>query len=56
MDRRPYSAWEQDNSGPRQWARERVREILRHHQPTPLDPQLAQELEKIIQFAQTSNR
>jgi trimethylamine--corrinoid protein Co-methyltransferase len=56
MDRRPYRAWEQDKSGPRQWARERVREILCHHQPIPLDPQLAQELDEIIQFEHTRNR
>ena len=56
MDRRPYSAWEQDRSGRRQWAREKAREILHSHQPIPLDPHLAQELETIIQFAETNKK
>jgi trimethylamine--corrinoid protein Co-methyltransferase len=48
IDRRPYSAWEADGKGPREWAVEKARWILENHQPVPLDPQLAAELSRII--------
>jgi trimethylamine--corrinoid protein Co-methyltransferase len=49
MDRRPYSAWEEDRAGARDRARQKARQILQTHRPTPLDPQLVDELERIIQ-------
>jgi trimethylamine--corrinoid protein Co-methyltransferase len=48
VDRRPYSAWEADRKGPREWANEKARWILENHQPAPLDPQLSAELRGII--------
>jgi len=48
VDRRPYSAWEADQKGPREFANEKARWILENHQPTPLDPQLSAELRRII--------
>jgi trimethylamine--corrinoid protein Co-methyltransferase len=48
IDRRPYSAWEADRKGPREWANEKARWILENHQPTPLDPKLSAELSRII--------
>jgi trimethylamine--corrinoid protein Co-methyltransferase len=48
MDRRPYSAWEQKRDGARQWAGEKARQVLKEYQPEPLDPQLGQELKRII--------
>ncbi|UCC87237.1 MAG: trimethylamine methyltransferase family protein [Anaerolineales bacterium] len=48
VDRRPYSAWEADRKGPREWANEKARWILEHHQPAPLDPKLSAELSRII--------
>jgi trimethylamine--corrinoid protein Co-methyltransferase len=55
MDRRPYSAWEQDRSGPRNWAREKALDILRNHHPAPLDPHLERELARIIDLAQEND-
>jgi trimethylamine--corrinoid protein Co-methyltransferase len=52
VDRRPYSAWGQDKSGPRDWAREKARHILHGHHPASLDPQLGRELARIIHVAQ----
>jgi len=48
IDRRPYSAWEADHKGAREWANEKARWILENHQPAPLDPQLATELSRIV--------
>ncbi len=48
VDRRPYSAWEADRKGPREWANEKARWILENHQPAPWDPQLSTELSRII--------
>jgi trimethylamine--corrinoid protein Co-methyltransferase len=48
IDRRPYSAWETDGRGPREWAVEKARWILENHQPAPLDPQPSAELSRII--------
>lgn len=55
MDRRPYGAWEQDRSGPREWARQKAMSILQSHRPEPLDAQLARELERIINFTEKDN-
>jgi trimethylamine--corrinoid protein Co-methyltransferase len=48
MDRRPYDAWQEGSDGPRDWARARAQEILGTHRPAPLDPQLLQELERVV--------
>jgi trimethylamine--corrinoid protein Co-methyltransferase len=48
MDRRPYSDWESQGDGPRDWARARAREILETHNPEPLDPRLSTELSRVI--------
>jgi len=48
MDRRSYHEWEQKQDGPRDWARQKARKILSTHQPDPLDPDLATELEHIV--------
>jgi trimethylamine--corrinoid protein Co-methyltransferase len=49
VDRRPYSAWEADGKGPREWANEKARWILENHQPAPLDTRLSGELRRIIE-------
>jgi trimethylamine--corrinoid protein Co-methyltransferase len=48
VDRRPYSAWEADRKGPREWANEKARWILENYQPTALDPKLSAELSRIV--------
>ena len=48
MDRRPYAEWETRREGPADWARQRALEIMRTHQPDPLDPLLERELDRII--------
>jgi len=48
IDRRPYSNWEADHKGSREWANEKARWILQNHQPVPLDPKLSAELRRII--------
>lgn len=48
LDRRPYSEWEARRDGPPDWARAKAQEILKSHQPAPLDPALAAELERIV--------
>lgn len=48
MDRRPYEAWEEKRDGAQGWARAKAQNILATHQPEPLDPGLAQELQKMI--------
>ncbi len=53
IDRRPYEVWEQKRDGSRDWARQRAQDILKNHQPDPLDPQLAAELARIIKAEET---
>lgn len=48
MDRRPYTEWEEKGDGARDWAREKVKNILATHMPEPLDPKLEAELQRII--------
>jgi len=48
IDRRPYSAWEADHQGAREWANQKARWILENHQPAPLDGRLSAELSRII--------
>jgi trimethylamine--corrinoid protein Co-methyltransferase len=55
MDRRPYSVWEQDRSGAREWAREKAQHILHSHHPAPLDPALDRELSRIIEATQANH-
>ncbi len=54
MDRRPYDVWQQKRDGARDWARVEARRILSTHQPDPLDPQLLQELGRIIATLETN--
>jgi len=54
LDRRPYSEWEEKRDGPRDWARAQAQQILKTHQPTPLDPALATELERIVAGVEAS--
>jgi trimethylamine--corrinoid protein Co-methyltransferase len=49
MDRRPYEQWQEKRDGAREWARQRAQDILKNHQPDPLEPRLAEELKHIIQ-------
>jgi trimethylamine--corrinoid protein Co-methyltransferase len=53
MDRRPYDVWEKERNGAVDWARARARQILGRHQPTPLDPKLGKEFERIITEVET---
>jgi trimethylamine---corrinoid protein Co-methyltransferase len=48
MDRRPYNVWEEQKDGAADWALAKARQILETHQPDPLDPAIARELQKII--------
>jgi trimethylamine--corrinoid protein Co-methyltransferase len=48
MDRRPYNVWEEKHDDGRDWALEKARQILKTHQPEPLDPAISTELKKII--------
>ncbi|HHS97992.1 MAG TPA: hypothetical protein ENK08_08875 [Chloroflexi bacterium] len=48
MDRRPYTEWQEKRDGPRDWAREKARQILATHEPEPLDPKVSAELKRII--------
>ncbi len=48
IDRRPYSAWEADPTGSREWANQKARWILENHRPVPLDPRLSAELGRIV--------
>jgi trimethylamine---corrinoid protein Co-methyltransferase len=48
MDRRPYEQWSEKKDGALETARERARDLLKNHQPDPLDAGLAQELKDII--------
>jgi trimethylamine--corrinoid protein Co-methyltransferase len=53
MDRRPYDEWEKERDGAGDWARARARQILATHQPSPLDPKLGKEFERIIMEVET---
>ncbi len=48
MDRRPYSAWQEDPGWARRTARERATTLLRTHEPEPLEPSVDAELDRII--------
>lgn len=48
FDRRPYNVWEEKCDGPRDWARQKAQDILKNHQPDPLDAKLSAELARII--------
>ncbi len=48
MDRRPYAEWEEKGDGARDWAREKVKNILATQKPKPIDPKLEAELQRII--------
>lgn len=48
MDRRPYSQWEEKKDNARDWAVNKARNILKEHQPEPLDPKISEEMAKII--------
>ena len=48
FDRRPYNVWEEKRDGPRDWARQKAQDILKNHQPDPLDARLSAELARII--------
>lgn len=52
MDRRTYEKWQEKGDGARDWARSKAKEILSTHKPEALDPQLSQELSKIIAKAE----
>lgn len=49
MDRRTYEEWRAKKDGPRDWAREKAKQILLSHMPEPLEDKIVQELKKIIQ-------
>jgi trimethylamine--corrinoid protein Co-methyltransferase len=53
MDRRPYNEWEQKHDDGRDWALEKAREILKTHQPQPLDVDVSNELKRIIRSVET---
>jgi trimethylamine--corrinoid protein Co-methyltransferase len=48
FDRRPYNVWEEKRDGARDWARQKAQDILKTHQPDPLDPKLSAELARIV--------
>jgi trimethylamine:corrinoid methyltransferase-like protein len=48
MDRRPYNIWDDKHDDGRDWALEKARNILKTHQPKPLDPIVSRELKNII--------
>ena len=48
LDRRPYGTWESAPDRARDWARTRARELLRSHEPVPLEAGLSAELDAII--------
>jgi trimethylamine--corrinoid protein Co-methyltransferase len=48
FDRRPYNVWEEQRDGAQEWARQKAHQILREHQPQPLEPALNNELSRII--------
>jgi trimethylamine--corrinoid protein Co-methyltransferase len=48
MDRRPYNVWEEKKDDGCDWALEKARNILKTHQPEPLEIKVSSELKKII--------
>ncbi len=48
MDRRPYNEWAEKGDGARDWAHQQAVQILESHQPETLEPQLSNELGRII--------
>jgi len=52
MDRRPYEVWEQRRDGARDFARQKARTLLNDYHPSPLDPQLKAEFQRIIAEAE----
>ena len=54
MDRRPYDVWEEKRDGPRDWAREKAKQILATHQPDPLDQKISAELGRIVASLEAS--
>jgi trimethylamine--corrinoid protein Co-methyltransferase len=48
IDRRPHTDWERDKTASRDCARAKAKEILKSHDPEPLDPRISAEFEKII--------
>ncbi len=48
MDRRPYNEWIEKGDGARDWARQQAINILETHQPEALDPQVSNEVSKMI--------
>ncbi len=48
MDRRPYNVWQEKKDGPRVWALEKARKILREYHPQPLEAGLAAGLREVI--------
>jgi len=49
FDRRPYNVWEEKRDGARDWARQKAQDILKTHQPDPLNPKLSAELARIVE-------
>ncbi len=54
MDRRPYTEWQEKGDNARDWANAEARRILETHQPEPLEPGLAAELERMIVGLETA--
>ena len=48
LDRRPFSVWERKRDGAPDWALDKAKSILETHRPAPLNPELEQELRRII--------
>jgi len=48
LDRRPSSVWEKKRDGAPDWALDKAKSILETHRPAPLNPELEQELRRII--------
>ena len=48
LDRRPFSVWEKKRDGAPDWALDKAKRILETHRPAPLNPELEQELRRII--------
>ena len=48
LDRRPFSVWEKKRDGAPDWALDKAKSILETHRPAPLNPELEQELRRII--------
>jgi trimethylamine--corrinoid protein Co-methyltransferase len=54
MDRRPYSEWQAEKNGARDWARSKAKHILQSHKPEPLDKKLSAELSGMIKKMESS--